>query len=434
MGWGRTQRSVSEVRRVADPRDIFIEPRPRGHLARGLGRAYGDAALNAGGVVWDTTRLDSLQIDPSSRSARAGAGVSFAALLRACLASGLFPSVTPGTRYVTVGGAIAADVHGKNHHRDGSIRRHVRSITIMTGDGEVRRVSPGHDLFEATVGGMGLTGIILDATLDLLPVASRTMLVERARTDHLDATLEALHDADARHRYTVAWVDLAAAGSTMGRGVVDAGDHAASSPTETAPDGPGREARLTVPRGLPSGLINRTSVRIFNELWYRRTPRHRTSTMSIDSFFYPLDAVRNWNRLYGRRGFLQHQFVVPDGAEAEIAAVIEGLRSPAVAALAVLKRFGDGAGLLSFPMRGWTLSVDIPAADDPQLTEVLDQWDRRVTDVGGRVYLAKDARMRRGLLAEMYPGLDKWREIAHSYDPERRFRSDLDRRLGLRDR
>jgi decaprenylphospho-beta-D-ribofuranose 2-oxidase len=424
---------VSEVRRVDSPAEVEIDGGRRGNLARGLGRAYGDAALNGGGVVWDTTGLDSIEIDTGRSTVRVGAGVSYARLLEACLPHGCFPPVTPGSKHVTMGGAIAADVHGKNHHRDGSLRRHVRSLEIRCGDGEVRHAEPGHDLFEATFGGMGLTGIILSATLDLLEIPSQTMTVETVRTESLDATLTALVEADTRNRYTVAWVDLSARGRMLGRGVVDAGDHTPAADAGTRSSAGVRHALVTAPPGLPSGLVNRASVRLFNEVWHRRAPRRGTITGSIDSFFYPLDAIGDWNRLYGRRGFVQYQFVVPDGAESALASIIELISSGGAPALTVLKRFGDGGGLLSFPMKGWTVSVDFPVARG-ELAGVLDRADARVAEAGGRVYLAKDARLHRGLVGVMYPELDKWRDIADTYDPDRLFRSDLDRRLGLRDR
>ncbi len=418
---------------MTSPDAIEIDRGPRGNLARGLGRAYGDAALNGGGVVWDTTGLDWIEFDARRPEVRVGAGVSYGRLLAACLPRGYFPPVTPGSKHVTMGGAIAADVHGKNHHRDGSLRHHVRSLEIQCGDGEVRHVEPGQELFEATFGGMGLTGIILEATLDLIDVSSQSMVVKTVRTESLDGTLANLAEADARHRYTVAWVDLTARGKALGRGVVDGGDHAASPGPDARNKKGVRRARIAAPPNLPSGLVNQASVGLFNRAWHRLAARQGTTTAAIDSFFYPLDAVRDWNRLYGRRGFVQYQCVVADGSEPALLSVIDLLRSNGVPALTVLKRFGDGAGLMSFPMRGWAMSVDLPATGG-ELARTLDEVDSRVADAGGRVYLAKDSRLRRDLLPAMYPELETWRAIADRHDPERRFRSDLDRRLGLRDR
>lgn len=433
-GWGRTTRSLATVSRPATAAEIVLDDDPRGHLGRGLGRSYGDAALNSGGRLWDLGELDRIRLDRQNRSVQVEGGVRLADLLSRLVPAGFFVPVSPGTKHVTIGGAIAADVHGKNHHRDGSIRHHLTSLTIRTGDGRVLVVSPGHELFEATVGGMGLTGLILEATLRLLPIDSTRMTVETKRTADLGQTMETLHQFDQRHRYTVAWLDLTASGAAMGRGLVDGGDHLDAGTTRPNTYGGGRSLRLRVPPGLPSGLINRTSVGAFNRLWYRRASVETTTTASIDSFFYPLDAVNEWNRLYGARGFLQHQFVVPFGAEETLESIVDLLaKSDAVPALAVLKRFGEGAGLLSFPISGWTLAVDVPARRNG-LAGTLDEVDRRVMQGAGRIYLAKDARTRAEWIRVMYPELDKWREVANTYDPGRRFRSDLDRRLHLRGR
>lgn len=427
-GWGRTPRSRADVRRPSLASEVELDDGPRGQLPRGLGRSYGDAALNAGGIVWDMTALTAVEVDVENALVRVGAGVSYGDLLEHCIPRGLFPPVTPGTKYVTIGGAVAADVHGKNHHRDGSIGRHVDSITMITGTGEVTVTHPGDDLFSATVGGMGLTGIILEVSLRMVRITSPLLAVDTFRTEDLAGTLAHMTTHDADYRYSVSWVDLAH-GSRPGRGVVTLGEHATEGDLSTwKPSG-----RTTVPDLVPSGLVNRASVRAFNELWYRKAPKARTGeAQTIDQFFYPLDVAHEWNRVYGRAGFIQYQMVVPPGREDVIEETVTAFNTaPTPPSLVVLKRLGQGQGLLSFPISGWTLAVDFPAGD-PRLGEVLDRIDRLVAEAGGRVYLAKDSRLDGSLLPAMYPELDTWRELADKADPMRRFRSDLDRRLALR--
>jgi decaprenylphospho-beta-D-ribofuranose 2-oxidase len=428
-GWGRTPRSTARVLIPSSPEEIDIFQSTRGHLARGLGRSYGDAALNAGGIVWDTTALDTIEFDDGIRSVRLGAGVSYDALLKASIPKGMFPPVTPGTKWVTIGGAIAADVHGKNHHLDGSIGNHIESITMLTGTGEVVIIGAGDELFAATLGGMGLTGIILEARLRMFQIAAPLMEVDTYRTDDLFETMEALEGRDADYQYSVAWVDLAHS-SRPGRGVVTLGDHPANDDKAEW-----KEPRplIPVPDVIPNGIVNRSTVRAFNELWFRKAPRERHGELqTIDQFFYPLDLADRWNRVYGRAGFIQYQIVIPFGREDLVEDVVRRVQAaPAAPALVVLKRLGEGNGMLSFPIPGWTLAIDFPA-DRPDLGETLHAIDEDVTEAGGRVYLVKDSRMRPVLLPVMYPELDTWREIADKADPMRLFRSDLDRRLGLR--
>jgi decaprenylphospho-beta-D-ribofuranose 2-oxidase len=345
--------------------------------------------------------------------------------------------VTPGTRHVTVGGAVAADIHGKNHHVDGSIGGHVSEITLVDGNGEVRRLgSDTPDEMAATTGGLGLTGVITDANLRLRPVETSAMRVETRRVDDLDACMGALVDADQSWPYTVAWVDTLSRGSRLGRGVVTSGAHATVDDlVGRARDDPlaiGFPQPLPAPPWAPPWLLSRGSIRAFNEAWFRRAPATPgTSIESITSFFHPLDLVGGWNRLYGARGFVQHQLAVSDEASWVVRHAIErasAARCPSF--LAVLKRFGPGRGLLSFPIGGWTLTLDIPARM-AGLAELLDGLDRVVADAGGRVYLAKDARLVSGVVETMYPELPRWREIRQRLDPHGVFASDLARRTGL---
>lgn len=441
-GWGRT--SPSRARLVAPLTDddvarLVAAAPARGVVARGLGRSYGDAAQNAGGGVLDmTSRRGVLEADLDQGEVRVAAGTSLDELMRWLLPRGWFVPVTPGTRMVTVGGAIAADIHGKNHHRDGSFGDHVAGLRLRTGAGEELTCSPAElpDVFWATVGGMGLTGVILDATIRLLPVETAWMLVDAERARDLDDLMSRMEARDAEYRYSVAWIDCLARGGSLGRGVLTRGDHA---PRDAL--GPHLRDRplhfdprpvVTTPQAVPSGLVNRWTVRMFNELWYRKAPQQRRAHLeSIAYFFHPLDGVVGWNRLYGRRGFVQYQFVVPPGAEDALRHALTLLSRAGLASfLAVLKRFGRrNPGHLSFPTPGWTLALDLPTGS-VRLGSLLDRLDEIVLEAGGRVYLAKDARVHPARLARMYPRLAEWAEVRAKLDPAGVITSDLARRLG----
>jgi len=434
-GWGRARSSAA---RVLPPPDEAGGPPmddPRGVLARGMARSYGDAALNAGGAVVAMTARGAIRaFDTVTGVVHADAGATLDEVLRAAVPHGWFLPVTPGTRKVSLGGAIAADVHGKNHPAAGSFRDHLRGFTLLLADGSRRWVTPDDtDVFGATLGGMGLTGIVTDAELTLRRISSTWMDVVTRTTRDLDdtiATLEAATDP-----YRIATLDLSRSGPRMGRAVVETGDHAAPAALDGAPDGlAGYDpaAALTVPDVVPSGLLNRLSARALTGLLLARAPkRPRRHLAGLSSFFHPLDAIDHWNRVYGPRGFVQYQFAVPAGREGALRRIADRLvsaRCPTF--VVVLKRLGPGAGLLSFPLNGWTLAADIPAGV-PGLARLLDACDDVVCEAGGRVYLAKDGRLRAERMPVMYPELDRWRGIRDSLDPTGRWRSDLGRRLGL---
>ena len=440
-GWGRTNPSVASVRPAGDDAELarlVTEAGPRGVLARGLGRSYGDAAQNGGGVVVDmTARNGVLSVDIGTAQVEVEAGASLDKLMRLLLPMGLFVPVSPGTRHVTVGGAIAADIHGKNHHVDGSFGCHVLSMDLLCADGSIRRLTPESELFWATAGGMGLTGLVLRATLRMKRVESAYCLVDTDRCPDLDELLSRMAEGDHRYTYSVAWIDCLARGSSLGRSVLTRGWSATRQQLPSRLHGHPLDFRpkqlAVVPPVFPSGLLNRATVAAFNEAWYRKAPRERRGEIqSIAAFFHPLDAVAQWNRIYGPKGFLQYQFVVPFGAEDALRRCIQMLSDAGQASfLAVLKRFGQpSAGHLSFPTPGWTLALDVPIGA-AILGGLLDRLDEEVLAAGGREYLAKDSRLPAAAIARMYPRLDEWRDVRRAADPDGVFTSDLARRLGL---
>ena len=445
-GWGRTAPSPAEIVRPASTGefpDAAAGHGERGLVPRGLGRSYGDAAQNAGGLALDTTgAAGTAWVDPVAGLVRLDAGLSLDALLRWSVPQGWFVPVSPGTRYVTVGGAFAADIHGKNHHVAGSFANHVRELDLLIpAKGEVITVSPAKDadLFWATAGGMGLTGVIVSALVALTAIETASVLVDTERCKDLDDVMGRMAARDHEYRYSVAWLDLLATGRNLGRSVLTRG---AFAPLESLPAK--RRARAlafdpvslgSVPAPVPSGLLNRLSLRVFNEAWYRRAPRVRhDEVQSISQFFHPLDGVANWNRLYGTRGLLQWQPYLPFGQEDVLRSIIETFSSDRYPSfLTVLKRFGPGnPGPLSFPDAGWTLNVDLAVpGHSGELAALLDRLDDQVATAGGRIYLAKDSRLRPETFRAMYPRLAEWEEVRDRADPDRVMQSDLSRRLGL---
>jgi decaprenylphospho-beta-D-ribofuranose 2-oxidase len=442
-GWGRTAPSSATVVDIAadelTEQTIGELAAPRGMIARGLGRAYGDPAQNGGGAV---LRLapGPIVLDPATATVSVGAGVTLDELLRHLVPRGFFVPVSPGTRFVTVGGAIASDIHGKNHHADGTFGSHVESMTIVLADGTRRVLSPTSDpeLWWATVGGMGLTGIIVDATVRLLPIETSRCLVLTERVPDLDALLEVMETGDHLYRYSVAWVDLVATGTGLGRAVLTRGDHATyeqlveRDPAASADPLAFRPGALaTVPSVMPN-VLNQLAVRAFNELWYRKAPRSHLGIETITGFFHPLDMVGEWNRLYGRPGFLQYQFVVPFEAVDALREIVRTVSASGHASfLAVLKRFGpESGGMLSFPTPGWTLTLDLPAGV-AGLGQLVNNLDRMVLDAGGRHYLAKDATATPEVIRAGYPRLDEWLAVRRRFDPTGVFASDQARRLDL---
>ena len=400
-------------------------------IPRGMGRCYGDSAL--GEAILSCAEMNRiLAFDASTGLLWCESGVTIADLLRRFVSSGWFPMVTPGTKFVSIGGAIASDVHGKNHHRDGCFSECVIEIELLTPCGERVWCSRADeaDLFWATVGGMGLTGVILSTRLRLVKVPGPFIAQRALRFDTLPELFEAF-GRYAGSTYSVAWIDTILGRRNAGRNVLLLGEHDNRQATPLHRDA--SAARLRVPFDLPSRTLNRATISAFNWLFFHRHPAgESTKSLHYEPYFYPLDAVADWNRIYGRRGFTQYQLAVPfSHGERVIPAVLEAChRSGFSSFLSVLKAFGaQGQGLLSFPIEGLTLTLDLPIRDD--LFPLLNRLDALVIEAGGRVYLTKDVRLDRVAFDRMYPRADSFREMRSRLDPFGRFQSLQSRRLGL---
>ncbi len=435
-GWGRSAPTRARVLRPAGAEELaaLLRTTPSGGaIPRGAGRSYGDPAQNEGGAVLDMTAMSWVgAIDADRGEVRAGAGTTFAALLEALAGHGLTLPVVPGTRHLTVGGAIASDVHGKNHPVAGSVARQLRSFELITPGAGAREVSRESDaeLFAATTGGMGLTGAITAATLRAVPLREPFAIADIDRADSIEDAM-ALMDQGG-HTHSIAWLDLLASDGRFARAVVTR-SREGEAPAAAGSLGIASNPALRVPPGAPGGLLRGVAVRTFNAaLWHHSPRRERDRAIGPAEQLFPLDRVGDWNRLYGRRGLLQYQFAVPRGEEWVIRCTLEMLRARRVPMfLAALKRFGaPSGGLLSFPIEGWTLAVDIPARARG-VRSVLDAADRLIVGAGGRVYLAKDARMGAEMLRETYPQLQRFRAVRERVDPTGMLRSDMARRLEL---
>ncbi len=435
-GWGGRDRVRVRVVRPGDIEQLraaVIAPRPGGAIARGMGRSYGDAAQRAGGLVLDTTLLRGFELDRTAGLLRAEAGATLGALLIALAGTGWVLPVVPGTQHVTVGGAVASDIHGKNHAVAGTFGTHVRGLGLLTASGDVVELTreQNADLLAATIGGMGLTGVILWAAIQLRRLPSAWLAVDIDRVRGLDDALAILDSPGGRHR--VAWLDLL--GGDLVRGVVTRADHVETAElgADSATAGTTVKARLRIPPRWPGGLLRTGAVRAHNEYRFRRAPRRATGRLeAFGDHMFPLDALDAWPRLYGPEGLVQYQLVVPTGRERALERVILALRGSAVPCyLAVLKDFGPANDApMSFPMRGWTLALDVPGAA-PGLAALLSRFDELVAEAGGRVYLAKDGRLRADTLAAMYPRLAHWRAVRDRVDPDGRWLSDLGLRTGM---
>jgi decaprenylphospho-beta-D-ribofuranose 2-oxidase len=435
-GWGRYGATAARVARPERQRELDNALADAGAslIARGAGKAYGDAAQNGAADVASTLRLDRLlAFDAATGVLECEPGVTFRTLLDVFVPKGFVPPVSPGTAFATVGGALAADVHGKNHDRTGSFGDHVLWFDLLCADGQTRRVSPENhpDLFAATIGGMGLTGIVRRLAFRLLPGTGHVR-VETQRIADLAAFFAAFEAARANATFSVGWIDALARGAKLGRGVFETAEFAPPDANLAAPTAPAPKT-LPIPLDFPPFALSRLSVGAFNELYWRRAPASKqTSVRPLDAFFYPLDRLADWNRLYGKRGFFQFQSVVPDATAFDTTRkMLEAVSAAGTASfLAVLKTLGGpGRGLLSFPLRGVTLALDVPNA--PGATELMATLERLALEAGGRIYLAKDALQAPATFRAGYPNLAAFEECLQRWDPQRRFASDLSRRLRI---
>ena len=380
--------------------------------------------------------MSKVSLNAATGLVEAEAGASLDQILRYIVPQGFFVPVSPGTRYVTVGGATATDIHGKNHHVEGTWGSHIQEMRLLLSSGDIITCSPtgpSSPWFWATVGGMGCTGIITRQTFATMRIESSLVSVDTTRYEHLDDLMAAMIEGDARYRYSVAWIDGL---SASGRGVLTRGDHATLSQLPVGTRDPlayNPKQRAKVPSWFPSRLLNPATAAAFNEAWFRKSPVRRSAELqSLGQFFHPLDGIGSWNRVYGKQGFLQYQFAVPDSAANLVATALSQLRRAGVPSfLTVLKRFGPANDApLSFPFSGWTLAIDIPSTATG-IGKTLDSLDAAIVGAGGRFYLAKDSRMSREVLEASYPRLDEWRSIRAAMDSRGILISDQARRLGL---
>ncbi|OHO58001.1 decaprenylphosphoryl-beta-D-ribose oxidase [Corynebacterium sp. HMSC035E02] len=455
-GWGRTAATTAHVLSTPDvdviktavaqvAEDNADKPSHlrRGVIARGMGRSYGDPAQNAGGLVIDMQPLNNIHsIDPESGIVDVDGGVTLDQLMKAALPYGLWVPVLPGTRQVTIGGAIGPDIHGKNHHSAGSFGDHVASMELLVADGRVLHLTPegeNSDLFWATVGGMGLTGIILRAKIKMTKTETAYFIADTDRTDNLEETI-AFHSDGSEHNYTYssAWFDVISPEPKLGRSTISRGSLATLEQLEELNPKLAKDPLkfnapqlMTVPDIFPNFTMNKLSLMAIGEAYYLMGAPARNQVKNLTQFYQPLDLIGEWNRGYGSNGFLQYQFVVPTDAVEPFKDIIRDMqRSGHYSALNVFKLFGPGnKAPLSYPMPGWNVCVDFPIK--PGLGTFLDDLDKRVMEFGGRLYLAKESRTSAENFHKMYPGLEGWLKTRNDIDPTGVFASDMSRRLEL---
>ncbi len=403
-------------------------------IPHGNGRCYGDASLSSD--VVNTLRYDKvLAFDELHGIITCQSGILLSDLLQIIVPRGWFLPVTPGTKFITVGGAVASDVHGKNHHVDGSFSRHIVSMSVLTGTGVTIscNASTNTDLFWATCGGMGLTGIILDVKFRLKRIHTAFIRQRQIKARNLDEVMD-LFEVNSGYTYSVAWIDCLKGGKDFGRSILMVGEHAIQDEVKDVNKLlPREKALFTVPLYFPSFVLNGLTVKLFNALFYAKNYKKiMDSVVHYDGYYYPLDSILSWNKIYGKKGFVQYQFVLPlAGSKEGLVNILRRINKMGMGSfLAVLKLFGEQDDLISFPMKGYTLALDFPIR--PGLFEFLDELDKIVADYGGRIYLSKDARMKKEIFWKTYPHAHAFSQILKKYDPENRFVSHLSQRLTLK--
>lgn len=437
-GWGANLRVDCTVAEPSSPQDVAKVLDSTGSISRGLGRSYGDCAINAGGQVLRTTSMDRfLSFDEATGVLVCEAGTSLESIIAVFAPQGWFPMITPGTKFVTVGGCIANDIHGKAHHAQGCFVSCVDSMTVLLARGDVVTASRNEnaDLFWATFGGMGLLGVVLTATIRLRKIETTYFHQKSIKARNLDEMMGALAENDHAYPYSVATLDVFGTGAALGRGVLTVGDHLARTqmPAKLAGDplAVSGAPKITVPFELPDFTLNPLTMRMVNAV-IQQIQASAAPIGHYENFFYPLDKIAEWNRGYGKRGFTQYQFVIPfaDGEKQMRKILNVILSSGQLPFLNVLKRLGkESGGTLSFPKEGWTFAIDFPIREE---TEALTRrLDAMVIDAGGRIYLGKDSFTSAADFRTMYPEMDKWLAVKAKYDPQNVFTSNLGRRVGL---
>ena len=427
-GWGRYPQQDAYLHTPTSFTSLeFIAKQKNSVLARGMGRSYGDSA-NALNVLQTTYINHFIEFDEATGKLTAEAGITLREILEVIVPSGWFLQVTPGTSYVTLGGAIASDVHGKNHHSAGTFGQHVKSLRMVLGTGEVVTASPQHhaDLFHATCGGMGLTGIIVNATIQLLPIGSSLISQKTIKANCIEAACE-VFEINNDATYSVAWIDCLSEGKSLGRSVIMLGEHAEQGGLNID-----IRQKVSVPFSTPSALLNSLTVKAFNAAYWHKSRQNLSQTVTLMPYFYPLDAIGEWNRLYGKKGFVQFQCVVPklDGVANMRKLLTEISNSGEGSFLAVLKQFGTGnENLLSFPIEGYTLALDFKASETAIKT--VKKLEDMVVDMGGRLYLTKDAVMHESTFKATYPNWEKFEAVRAQYGAAGKFSSAQSKRLGL---
>ena len=427
-GWGRYPQQDAYLHSPTSYESLELTAKHQNSvLARGMGRSYGDSA-NALNVLQTTYINHFIEFDKATGKLTAEAGITLREILEVIVPNGWFLPVTPGTSYVTLGGAIASDVHGKNHHIAGTFGQHVMSLTMLLGNGEVITTSPQHyaDLFHATCGGMGLTGIIVSATVQLLPIRSSLISQKTIKADCIEAACEAF-ESNSDITYNVAWIDCISKGKRLGRSVIMLGEHAEQGGLEID-----IRQKVSIPFSLPSSLLNTYTVKAFNTAYWHKSKNNESQTVALMPYFYPLDAIGEWNRLYGKKGFIQFQCVVPkfDGVANMRRLLTEISNSGEGSFLEVLKQIGiANENLFSFPTEGYTLALDFKASDTAIKTvKILEDM---VVGMGGRLYLTKDAVMQESTFKATYPNWEKFEAVREQYGAIGKFSSTQSKRLGL---
>ena len=430
-GWGNNLFSFSKQTSNLS-NENYNELLRRGVVPIGNGRSYGDSALNSGGDLLSSNNYNQIIINEAANTALVGSGVMLEKLEQELLKYNLFLPVVPGTAQITIGGAIASDVHGKSHHHNGSFGDHLLKIKLLTSTFEELELFPTGEyanFFWATVGGMGLTGQILEAEIRLIKVENELISVEEQRFTNISQAIDLFNNFNKKFLYTVAWLDIS--GGSTGRGIISGGNHTSIADYKKKKSEFSKSIKkLFLPKTLYFNFVSNLFIKIFNIIWYYK-PKKR-GLVEIRKFMHPLDAIPNWNIVYGRKGFIQYQFVIPTEQADSLQEILLILKTNKVFSfLCVLKKFGrHSKGFLSFPIEGWTMTIDI-SKNHPNLSRVIALLDERIIELGGRVYLAKDSFLTRKNLESMYKKLDLWIDTKKKMDPDTLWKSDQGRRLGI---